>query len=66
MFNKTLKHKSDNSKVLDFAAAQAEINDRVKALAGKREIARKLKSKNTALEIIAETTGLSVEEIESL
>jgi hypothetical protein len=66
MFNKSLKQKSDNSKVLDFGAAQADIKDRAKALAEKREIARNLKSENTALNIIAETTGLSIEEIKSL
>jgi len=68
MFNKSLKQKSEseNGKVLDFAAALAELNDRAKALAEKREIARNLKSKNTALEIIAEATGLPIEEIESL
>lgn len=66
MYNTGLKHKQDNKKTLDFAAAQAEQREQAKTLVEKKDTALKLKTAGKQVNEIAELTGLSVEEIEGL
>ncbi|SMC68667.1 PD-(D/E)XK nuclease family transposase [Pedobacter africanus] len=71
MYNRSLKHKWDNKNVMDYPVAQAELRSKTEEEAKGRhdealEITTALKSKKIAIEVIAEATGLSVEEIEAL
>jgi hypothetical protein len=59
MYDSSLKYKWDNKNVLDYAVSNAEHK---RAL----DIARELKKEGLALEFIAKTTKLSIEEIEKL
>lgn len=64
MYNADLKYKWDNKNVMDYAIGEAEKKGRLEERSKtEKEIARKLKVKNLPFEIIAETTGLSIEEI---
>jgi len=55
MYDSSLKYKWDNKNVLDTAVKEVKMN-----------IARELKKEGLAIEFIAKTTGLSIEEIEKL
>ena len=78
MYNASLKRKWDNKNVLDYAVETAvetavkeadqiaTERERAKGEKEKKEMAVVLKNKNVAIDIIAEATGLSVEEIETL
>ena len=67
MYDSSLKYKWDNKNMLDYAVSTAEAKGIEK---GKHEealaIARELKKEGLAIEFIAKTTKLSIEEIESL
>jgi hypothetical protein len=63
MYDSSMKYKWDNKNVLDYAVSTAEAKGRhEEALA----IARELKKEGLAVDFIAKTTKLSVEEIEKL
>jgi predicted transposase YdaD len=66
VYPKMYHEKWDHNVMVDgiFEEFADEIN--AKVLDGKREIARKMKSKNMPVEQIAELTGFSVEEISNL
>ncbi len=59
MYDTSMKHKWDNKNVVDHARKEAKLE-------GAREIAGKLKKEGLSIEFIAETTGLTIEEIEKL
>lgn len=71
MYDTSLKHKWDNKNVLDYAVNEAKVEGlREGKLEGKLEEAKKiageLKKEGLAIDFIAKTTGLSIEEIEKL
>ena len=59
MYNSSMKYKWDNKNLRDY-----EVDEAKKEQA--REIAGKLKKEGLSIEFIAETTGLTIEEIEKL
>jgi predicted transposase YdaD len=59
MCDSSLKYKLDNKNVLDYAVNEAKLEEA-------REIARELKKEGLAIEFIAKTTKLSIEEIKKL
>jgi len=59
MYDSSLKYKWDNKNVLDYAVKEAKLEEA-------KEIARELKKEGLAIEFIAKTTKLSIEEIERL
>jgi predicted transposase/invertase (TIGR01784 family) len=59
MYDSSMKHKWDNKNVVDHAREEGKLE-------GAREIAGKLKKEGLSIEFIAETTGLTIEEIERL
>ena len=67
MYDSSLKYKWDNKNVLDYARKEV-IEQGIEK--GKREeaiaIARELKKEGLAIDFIARTTKLSIEEIEKL
>jgi predicted transposase/invertase (TIGR01784 family) len=63
MYDSSLKHKWDNKNVLDYAVNEARVEAKLEEA---RKIARELKKEGLAIEFIAKTTKLSVEEIEKL
>jgi predicted transposase/invertase (TIGR01784 family) len=71
MYDSSLKYKWDNKNVLDYAVSTAEAKGIEKGIEkGKHEealaIAKELKKEGLAIDFIAKTTKLSVEEIEKL
>jgi predicted transposase/invertase (TIGR01784 family) len=63
MYDSSLKYKWDNKNVLDYAVKEGiEKGRHEEALT----IARELKKEGLAIEFIAKTTKLSIEEIEKL
>jgi predicted transposase/invertase (TIGR01784 family) len=63
MYDSSLKHKWDNKNVLDYAVNEAKLEGKLEEA---RKIARELKKEGLAVEFIAKTTELSIEEIEKL
>ncbi|MCO5945598.1 PD-(D/E)XK nuclease family transposase [Mucilaginibacter sp. RT5R15] len=59
MYDSSLKYKWDNKNVLDTAVNEAKLEEA-------KEIARELKKEGLAIEFIAKTTKLSIEEVEKL
>ncbi|HZY36757.1 MAG TPA: Rpn family recombination-promoting nuclease/putative transposase [Mucilaginibacter sp.] len=59
MYDSSMKYKWDNKNVLDYAVQEAKLEEA-------KKIARKLKREGLSVEFIAETTSLSIEEIEKL
>ena len=67
MYNTSLKYKWDNKNVLDYAVQEAKKEGKLQGkLEEAIEIARELKKEGLAVEFIAKTTKLSIEEIEKL
>ena len=63
MFNSSMKYKWDNKNLRDYEVDEAKKEgEHKKALA----IAGKLKKEGLSIEFFAETTGLTIEEIEKL
>ncbi len=71
MYDSSMKYKWDNKNVRDYEVGEAkkegiregvQKGEYIKAL----DIARELKKEGLAIEFIAKTTGLSIEEIEKL
>ena len=56
----------DNYSILDYAKKEGREEERLKAIAEKKEIAKNFKIKGIDLNIIADATGLSMEEIIAL
>jgi len=63
MYDSSLKHKWDNKNVLDYAVQEAKKEGKLEEAI---EIARALKKEGLAIEFIAKTTKLSIEEIKNL
>ncbi|MDB5089994.1 MAG: hypothetical protein JWR09_3988 [Mucilaginibacter sp.] len=63
MYDSSMKYKWDNKNVLDYALKEGFEKGKLEEA---REIARELKKEGLAIEFIAKTTKLSVEEIEKL
>jgi len=63
MYDSSMKYKWDNKNVLDYAIKEGFEKGKLEEA---REIARELKKEGLAIEFIAKTTKLSVEEIEKL
>jgi predicted transposase/invertase (TIGR01784 family) len=66
MYDTSLKYKWDNKNVLDYAVQEAREEERIKAFEEKKAIAGELKKEGLALDFIAKTTKLTIEEIEKL
>jgi predicted transposase/invertase (TIGR01784 family) len=63
MYDSSLKYKWDNKNVLDYAINEAKPEGKLEEA---RKIAHELKKEGLAVEFIAKTTELSIEEIENL
>jgi predicted transposase/invertase (TIGR01784 family) len=63
MYDSSLKYKWDNKSVVDTAREEGKLEGK---LEGVREVAGKLKKEGLSIEFIAETTGLTIVEIEKL
>jgi predicted transposase/invertase (TIGR01784 family) len=63
MYNSSMKHKWDNENVRDYAREEGKLEGKLEVA---RDIAGKLKKEGLSIEFIAETTGLTIEEIEKL
>ncbi len=59
MYDSSLKYKWDNKNVLDYAVKEGKLEEA-------KAIARELKKEGLAIDFIARTTKLSIEEIEKL
>jgi hypothetical protein len=59
MYDSSLKYKWDNKNVLDYAVKEGKLEEA-------KTIARELKKEGLAVDFIARTTKLSIEEIEKL
>jgi predicted transposase/invertase (TIGR01784 family) len=67
MYDSSLKYKWDNKNVLDYALKEGIEQGKLEGkLEEAKEIARELKKEGLAVEFIAKTTKLSIEEIEKL
>ena len=67
MYDSSLKYKWDNKNVLDYAVSEADAKARKEERKNAQEdIARELKKEGLAIDFIAKTTKLSIEEIEKL
>jgi predicted transposase/invertase (TIGR01784 family) len=63
MYDSSMKHKWDNKNVVDYAREEGKLEGKLEEA---RKIARELRKEGLAIEFIAKTTGLSIEEIEGL
>ena len=63
MYDASMKYKWDYKDVVDTAREEAKMEGKLEEA---RKIARELKKEGLAIEFIAKTTKLSVEEIEKL
>ncbi|HZY36758.1 MAG TPA: hypothetical protein VFE53_08930 [Mucilaginibacter sp.] len=67
MYDSSMKYKWDNKNVVDYAVEEAKKEAKQEGeLEAFRKVARKLKREGLSIEFIAETTSLSIEEIEKL
>ena len=63
MYDSSMKYKWDNKNVVDYAREEGK---REGKLEGVLEVAGKLKKEGLSIDFIAETTGLTIAEIEKL
>jgi len=63
MYDNSMKYKWDNKNVVDYAREEGKLEGKLEEA---KEIARELKKEGLAVEFIARTTKLSIEEIEKL
>jgi len=67
MYDNSLKYRWDNKNVMDYAVNEAKLEGKLEGrLEEARKIAGELKKEGLAVEFIAKTTGLSLEEVEQL